>query len=141
MFATLFRYDQHGQSVDLRDTACYALPDSDINIWNLNPRARADFQYHMMPDDAWYTMPGIYHVYLDLNDIHGIYMVYPWIYHHDVYPSDWIYIIRPGYYIHKVNYTCQWSRYIHTGMDIHGISFDVYTLYIRGISWYIHGNS
>jgi hypothetical protein len=26
-------------------------------------------------------------------------------------------------------------------MDIHGISFDVYTWYIRGISWYIHGYS
>ncbi len=26
-------------------------------------------------------------------------------------------------------------------MDIHGISLDVYTWYIRGISWYIHGYS
>jgi hypothetical protein len=26
-------------------------------------------------------------------------------------------------------------------MDIHGISFDVYTWYICGISWYIHGYS
>jgi hypothetical protein len=26
-------------------------------------------------------MPGIYHVYVDVLHIHGIYMVYPWIYH------------------------------------------------------------
>jgi hypothetical protein len=26
-------------------------------------------------------------------------------------------------------------------MDIHGISLDAYTWYIRGISWYIHGYS
>jgi hypothetical protein len=39
-------------------------------------------QVHLEPRFSvyvWY-MPGKYHVYVDLNDIHGIYMVYPWIY-------------------------------------------------------------
>ncbi len=49
----------------------------------------------LFPVYAWY-MPDIYHVYVDLNDIHGIYMVYPWIYH--VYPSDWIYMVYPWIY-------------------------------------------
>ncbi len=71
---------------------------------------------------AW-NMPGIYHVYVDVLHIHGIYtVVYPWIYH--VYPSDWIYLDIP----------CISTKYIHgISMDIHGISFDVYTWYIHGI--------
>ncbi len=56
-------------------------------------------------------MPGIYHIYVDVLHIHGIYIVYPWIYH--VYPSDWIY---HGY-----------TMYIH----------QVYTWYIHGYTWYI----
>jgi hypothetical protein len=67
-------------------------------------------------------MPGIYHVYVDLQHMPGIYMVYhPWIYH--VYPC------------------------ISIRLDIHGISLDilgyamyihqVYTLYIHGYTWYI----
>ncbi len=42
---------------------------------------------------AW-NMPGIFHVYVVLPHMPGIYMVYPWIYH--VYPSDWIYMGYPS---------------------------------------------
>ncbi len=44
---------------------------------------------------AWY-MPGIYHIYVDVLHIHGIYMVYFWIYH--VFPSDWINMVYPWIY-------------------------------------------
>ncbi len=97
---------------------------------------------------AW-NMPGVYHVYVDVLHIHGIYMVYPWIYH--VYPSDWIYMVYPCIYhvyppsiymVHPWIYMVYHLMYIH-GIYVvyHGISLDVYTWYIRGISWYIHGYS
>ncbi len=82
-------------------------------------------------------MPGIYHVYVVLPHMPGIYMVYPWIYH--VYPSDsgWIYMVYPWI---SLDIPCLSIKYIHCiSMDIHGISLDVYTWYIRGISRYIHG--
>ncbi len=85
---------------------------------------------------AW-NMPGIYHVYVVLPHMPGIYMVYPWIYH--VYPSDWIYMVYPWV---SLDIPCISIKYIHCiSMDVHGISLDVYTWYIRGISRYIHGYS
>ncbi len=85
---------------------------------------------------AW-NMPGIYHVYVDVLHIHGIYMVYPWIYH--VYPSDWIYhVYQPSIYM---VYPCQLSIYmlypwiymVYPLTYVHGI----YLVYC-GISMDIH---
>ncbi len=41
-------------------------------------------------------MPGIFHVYGVHLNIHGINLVYPWIYH--VYPLRWIYMVYPRIY-------------------------------------------
>ncbi len=73
---------------------------------------------------AW-NMPGIYHVYVDILHIHGIYMVYPWIYH--VYPSDWIYhVYRPSTYM---VYPCRPSIYM-----VYPWMYTVYPLmYVHGI--------
>ncbi len=77
-----------------------------------------DHLYHLEPVFFVYTMPihGIYHmVYVDHLHIHRIYVVHPWIYH--------VYV------------TLISTQYIHgKSMDIHGISFEVYTWNICGIS-------
>ena len=78
---------------------------------------------------AW-NMPGIYHVYVDVLHIHGIYMVYTWIYH--VYPSDWIYMVYPGiYYVYppSIYMVYPWIYMVYHLMYIRGI----YVVY-RGIS-------
>ncbi len=82
---------------------------------------------------TWY-MPGIYHVYVDLNDMHGIYMVYPWIYH--VYPSVWILVytgmVYPWiYHVYpqSIYMVYPWIYVVYHLMYIHGI----YVVY-RGIS-------
>jgi hypothetical protein len=81
------------------------------------------YKHHLEPLFSVYAwhMPVIYHVYVDLPHMPGIYIVYPWIYH--VYPC------------------------ISIRLDIHGTSLDilaytmyiyqVYTLYIHGYTWYI----
>jgi hypothetical protein len=56
--------------------------------------------------------------------MHGIYMVYPWIYH--VYPSDWIYMVTVYPWIYMVY---PWIFMAHHLMYRHGI----YVVY-RGIS-------
>jgi hypothetical protein len=74
-------------------------------------------------------MPGIYHVYVYLNDIHGIYMVYPWKYH--VYPSDWIYMVYLWiYHVYpqSIYMVYPWIYMVYHLMYIHGI----YVVY-RGI--------
>ncbi len=77
-----------------------------------------------------YTMyiPCISHVYADLTDIHRIYT--------DIHGYT-MYIQRSGYtwYIHHDGYPCISIISIpRISMDIHGISFEVYPWYIRGIS-------
>jgi hypothetical protein len=70
-------------------------------------------------------MPGIYHVYVDvLHDIHGIYMVYTWIYH--VYLSDWIYMVYPWiYHVYPPTWSIYmvypWIYMVYHLMYIHGI--------------------
>ncbi len=78
-------------------------------------------------------MPGIYHVYVDLLHIHGIYLVYSWIYH--VHPSDWIYMVYPSWIYHVyppsiyMVYPLAWICMVYHWMYMHGI----YVVY-RGIS-------
>ncbi len=85
---------------------------------------------------AW-NMPGIYHAYVVLPHMPGICLLNPWLYH--VYPSDWIYMVYPWIFL---DIPCISIKYVQCiPMDIHGISLDVYTWYIRGILRYIHGYS
>jgi hypothetical protein len=76
------------------------------------------------------NMSGICLVYTMYMQISMIYMAYTW------------YILGYTMYIQLTGYTWYilgYTIYIHK--YIHGISFDVNTRYIRGISWYIHGYS
>ncbi len=85
-------------------------------------------KYHLEPRFQVYTwnIPCISHVYAVLTDIHRIYS--------DIHEYTMC-IQQSGYtwYIH--GYPCISIMYIpRISMDIHGISFDVYPWYIRGIS-------
>ncbi len=86
------------------------------------------------PIYAW-NMPGIYHVYVDLNYIHGIYIVCPWIYH--AYPLDWIYMVYPWiFHVYPSSiYTVHpWIYMVYHWMYIHGI-YVVYCAWIFLAFW------
>jgi hypothetical protein len=62
---------------------------------------------------AW-NMPGIYHVYVDVLHVHGIYMVYP---------SDWIYMVYPWknhVYQPSMYMVYPWTYMVYHLMYIHG---------------------
>ena len=67
--------------------------------------------------------------------MYGIYtgMAFPTWRIYQVYPSEFIY---QGYDRISKDIPCISTKYIHgISMDIHGILFDVYTLYILGYPW------
>ncbi len=77
------------------------------------------------PVYAW-NMHGIYNVHVDLLHMHGIYMIYSWIY--NVYPSDWIYMVYPWiYYVYPPSiYMVYHWMYIHGIYVVYcGISMDI----------------
>ncbi len=84
---------------------------------------------------AWY-IPCISQAYGNVTNMPGIYVVYPCIYM--VYPMSWIYMVYPS--LRSKDIPCISIEDIHgimISLYLHGISEDVYTWYIRGISMYI----
>jgi hypothetical protein len=78
-------------------------------------------------------MLGIYPVYVDFLHVHGIYMVYSWIYH--VYPLEWIYMVHPRIYhvyppsicmVYPCIYMVYHLMYLHGIYVVYcGISMDI----------------